>query len=95
MRPSEKARRSNAGRFWFTVLVTALMTAVAFVPTWAQIQIGPDADKNYPIDRARQLAIIDSVTAALNKIYVFPEKAAEMEKFVRKQYADGVYDTIT
>lgn len=48
-----------------------------------------------PVDAALQLEIIDSVAAALNEVYVYPDVAKQMEKFVRKQYKQKVYQEIT
>lgn len=47
------------------------------------------------LDKKTKAAIIDSVTTALNKVYVFPDKAKEMEKLVRKQLKKGKYADIT
>ena len=76
--------------FLITLLVLAgLITADA----WAQ----PN-DKKAPdrlIDARMQLEVIDSVTQALNEIYVFPEVAEKMEKHLRKQYKNKEYKEIT
>jgi hypothetical protein len=37
------------------------------------------------------LEIIDSVAAALNRVYVFPEQARKMEEFLRRQYGEQAY----
>jgi len=42
-----------------------------------------------------QLKVIDSVTQTLNEIYVFPEVAEKMEKYLRKQYKEKKYRDIT
>ncbi|UCC73430.1 MAG: S41 family peptidase [Gemmatimonadota bacterium] len=38
--------------------------------------------------------IIDSVSAALNEIYVFPDVAEQMERQLRNRLSDGAYDDI-
>ncbi len=55
-------------------------------------QVGPPPD--VPADAAKRAEIIDSVCAALNKTYVFPDVAQEMDEFVRAQMADGAYDDL-
>jgi len=53
-------------------------------------QIGPPPD--LPCDAGVRAEIIDSVSAALNQVYVFPEVAAEMERRMRSRLRDGAYD---
>jgi len=48
-----------------------------------------------PVNAALQAEIIDSVVAALNDVYVFPDVAKEMEKFIRKQYQKKEYREYT
>lgn len=38
---------------------------------------------------------VDSLSANLNRIYVFPEKAKEMSDFIQKNLKDGKYDALT
>lgn len=47
------------------------------------------------VDSKTQAAIIDSVAEALNEVYVFPDVAKNMEKFIRKNLKDGKYKEIT
>jgi len=47
------------------------------------------------LDQARRAAIVDSLTAALDTVYVFPDVATEMVTDVRRKLADGEYDDIT
>ncbi|KPL02437.1 MAG: hypothetical protein AMJ90_05825 [candidate division Zixibacteria bacterium SM23_73_2] len=47
------------------------------------------------IDAQTQKEIIDSVTCALNEIYVFPDVAQKMEKHLRKKYQKKEYKEIT
>jgi hypothetical protein len=46
------------------------------------------------LDDARRAAIVDSVTAALDTVYVFPEVATAMVTDVRQRLAAGEYDGI-
>jgi len=41
-----------------------------------------------------QGAIIDSISKAMNEIYVFPDVAGEMEKLIRKKHEDGEYKAL-
>ncbi len=42
-----------------------------------------------------QGAIIDSISKAMNEIYVFPDVAKEMEALIRKKNKNGEYETLT
>jgi hypothetical protein len=56
-------------------------------------QVAPPEDKK--IDAKMQATIIDSVTQALNEVYVFPDVAKKMEKHLRLQYKKKAYQNIT
>ncbi len=45
-------------------------------------------------DAALRAEIIDSVSAALNEVYVFPDVAKEMENHLRQRNRDGAYDLL-
>ena len=45
-------------------------------------------------DKAKKAAIIDSIFIDMNRIYVFPDVAADMEKHVRGKFKKGAYDTL-
>lgn len=47
------------------------------------------------VDAAKRAEIVDSVTAAIDRIYVFPDVAEEMERHVRGRLAQGAYDDLT
>jgi hypothetical protein len=53
-------------------------------------QIGPPPDM--PCDAGTRAEIIDSVSAALNQVYVFPEVAEQMERHLRSRLGEGAYD---
>lgn len=46
------------------------------------------------IDKKAKMEIIDSLSMALNEIYVFPEVAKKLEKHMRKQLKDGAYNDL-
>jgi hypothetical protein len=77
------------------MLSTALLVLICLLPAnaWAQAPAAERPDK--VIDASTQAEIIDSVTQALNEIYVFPDVAKKMEKHVRKQYKKKAYKDIT
>ncbi len=54
-----------------------------------RMQVDPGS---VPCGAAKQTAIIDSVTAALNEVYVFPDVAKEMEKLLRRKLRAGDYE---
>ncbi len=66
--------------------------AMLLVPGVALGQAMRVPDELPAADRETVTAIIDSVTAALNKTYVFEDVALEMETHVRRQLRDGEYD---
>jgi hypothetical protein len=47
------------------------------------------------IDAKTQLEIIDSVSQALNKSYIFADIAKKMEKHIRQQYNNKIYKELT
>lgn len=60
-------------------------------PLPANAQVGREETT---IDKAVKSAIIDSLTTALNKIYVFPDVAKEIEKGLKKKLKKKEYDDI-
>jgi len=69
-----------------------LITLMVNLPINAGAQSG-EQDKT--IDSKMQAEVIDSVSQALNEVYVFPEVAKEMEKYLRQQYGEGKYKNLT
>jgi hypothetical protein len=47
------------------------------------------------IDAKTRAAIIDSITTALNEVYIFADKAEQMDELVRARLKDGEYDRFT
>lgn len=72
------------GSLTFAVAVLALLCCVS-VSAQAPEQDSPTIDKKVRAE------IIDSLSATLNRVYVFPEVADKMEKHMRKQLKDGAY----
>jgi hypothetical protein len=84
----------NAEAWRSSCFLLILLLAGLFIVTHAQMaEAQPDKDRT--IDSKVQAEVIDSVTQALNEIYVFPEVAEKMEKYLRKQYKKKQYKDIT
>ncbi len=81
-------------KFGILILAAGLLW-LALAPTSGRAQVMVMSGPPKVIDAATQLEIIDSVTAALNDVYVFPKVAQDMEKLVRKQYKDKAYKDLT
>ncbi|HKK20854.1 MAG TPA: S41 family peptidase [candidate division Zixibacteria bacterium] len=82
----------HAVSLWLLIFV-AMGLAFLSSTVYAQGLSGPD-DKPVPVDHKTQGEIIDSISASLNEIYVFPKVAKEMENMMRKQYKNHAYDTL-
>ncbi len=72
--------------FMFLLIVSNAAAQRRVVDTRDSEKIKLDSDK--------RAEIIDSVGAAVNRIYVFPEVAEKMTEFIRKQNKDHAYDTL-
>jgi hypothetical protein len=92
---SAQAACSSLMRARLPVLSITLLVLISLsaASTYAQAPGAERPDK--VIDAKIQLEVIDSVTQALNEIYVFPDVAKKMEKHVRKQYKNKAYKDIT
>lgn len=92
---SAQAACSSLMRARLLVLSIALLVLISLsaASTYAQAPGGERPDK--VVDAKMQLEVIDSVTQALNEIYVFPDVAKKMEKHLRKQYKKKAYKDIT
>ena len=71
----------------FLGLVLPLILATV---AWSQVE----APKPPRLDKALRTAAVDSILAAIDEIYVFPEVAAEMGALVRGNLASGEYDQL-
>jgi retinol-binding protein 3 len=75
------------------LLAACIVVTLAVLPASAQQLAG--AENRKPIDATTQGATIDSVAKALNETYIFPDKARDMEKFIRKQFKSNAYKDLT
>jgi hypothetical protein len=48
-----------------------------------------------PLNARTQGAIIDSISAALDEVYIFPDVAEKMKTYIRTQYEDNAYRDIS
>jgi C-terminal processing protease CtpA/Prc len=77
------------------LVVIGLALTVAFAAP-AAAQFMPPADQpDLTVDRATRTAVVDSVLRHLRDEYVFPEKAAEMERAIRRRVQRKEYEAIT
>ena len=78
------------------IISKALITSIVFLLFLTLLFVNGFGQENIPaIDSKTQAAIIDSVSKALNDIYVFPDVAKNMEKLILKNLKDGKYQKIT
>lgn len=68
--------------------------ALVLLPAFGRGHDGPP-QKDMKIDQATRVEVIEAVIANLNQRYVFPDKAAAMEKQLRLELKNGDYDDIT
>jgi hypothetical protein len=86
--------RSILERVRPSLLSMMLLVLIGMFPAEASAQTSASSEDK-TIDARMQSEIIDSVTQALNKIYVFPDEAKEMEKHLRRQYKKNAYKDLT
>ncbi len=91
----QASTRKNLRRITW-LLVTAVVCGGVFMllPAFGQGHDGPP-QKDMKIDQAMRLEVIEAVIANLNQRYVFPDKAAAMEKQLRLELKNGDYDDVT
>jgi len=78
------------------VIKAMVVCTILLLTVTAVLNAQPPGKENIPqIDAKMRAAIIDSVTAKINTIYVFPDVANKMEAYVRKQLKEKKYDTLT
>ncbi len=82
-------------RLTSSVFCTALLVLIIMFPSRAEAQTPGMNPQDKTINAQTQLEIIDSVSQALNQVYVFPEVAKKMEKYLREQYKNKKYRDIT
>ena len=80
---------------WTVVVIGIFVTAcLAWVPEATAQQIAAGG-QDEAITDARKAEIIDSVSALINRAYVFPDIAKKMELAVRKKLKAGGYQSFT
>ncbi|MBN1827090.1 MAG: S41 family peptidase [Candidatus Eisenbacteria bacterium] len=77
----------------FLLLLCVLVAASSPVRSRAQIRINP-GDTAFPVDARTRAAVIDSVCAALERIYVFPDAAEKMAGALRENLRLGKYEGV-
>lgn len=90
-------KKSNLGNIQSLKLLCILLIGLLVsLPTSAESQTKLVQDKqDRTIDSKTQAEVIDSVTQALNEVYVFPDVAKKMEKHLRSQYKKKKYEDLT
>ncbi|MEO8001305.1 MAG: S41 family peptidase [Arenimonas sp.] len=87
--------RKNIRRLiWLMVAAIICGAVFLFLPALGLGHDGPP-QKDMKIDQATRLEVIEAVIANVNQHYVFPEKAAAMEKRLRLELKNGTYDNVT
>ncbi len=71
---------------WIVWLILAL---------WAAAASAQEGTQEVPCDAAMRAEIIDSVSAALREVYVFPDVAEKMEQHLRQRLGQGIYDEVS
>ena len=89
------ARSNLARRVGAAALLLSLLSCLAGAPAMAQSSGPPGARAPRPLDAAARGATVDSLCAALDTIYVFPDVARRMGELLRARLADGSYDALT
>jgi hypothetical protein len=80
----------------FAAISLAAIFVLMIVPALALGQpTAATGDDSPKIDAKGQAEIIDSVSAALNEVYVFPDVAKKMEQYLRKRYKEKAYKDLT
>ena len=92
---SAVSQASLSMRARLSVILILLLLPVGTFPTRAIAQSPGQNPPDRVIDARMQSEIIDSVTQALNEVYVFPDVAKKMEKHLRKQYKNKKYKDLT
>jgi len=92
---SAVSQASLSMRARLSVILILLLLPVGTFPTCAVAQSPGQNPPDRVIDARTQSEIIDSVTQALNEVYIFEDVAKKMEKHLRKQYKKKAYKDIT
>jgi hypothetical protein len=76
------------------VLVPGFL-GIPAVSASAQVRGPANAATDMTMSRTERLAAIDALAEHLTRAYVFPDKAVEAERALKRHVASGVYDTVT
>jgi len=89
----QASTRKNIRRIIWLMVIAVIGGAVFILLPF----LGHDGppQKDMKIDQATRVEVIEAVIANLNQHYVFPEKAAAMEKRLRRELKNGDYDNVT
>ncbi len=79
----------------FSKISIGIISVVIFLLLFLNLNAQQSASEISVLDSKTQAAIIDSVTKAMNEVYVFPDVAKNMEKLVRQNFKEGKYKAIT
>ncbi len=89
------ARRLCARRAAAAVFLLSLLPCLIGAPASAQSSGPPGARELPPLDTASRAATVDSLCAALDSTYVFPDIARRMGELLRARLAEGSYNALT
>jgi retinol-binding protein 3 len=84
------ARRAAAA-----AVLMSLLLCLTGAPASAQSSGPPGALELSPLDPAARAATVDSLCAALDSTYVFPDAARRMGELLRARLAEGSYNALT
>lgn len=79
----------------FSKISMGIISLVIFLLLFINLHAQQSVSEVSALDSKTQAAIIDSVTKAMNEVYVFPDVAQNMEKLVRQNFKEGKYKAIT
>lgn len=82
---------------WFVipaVVLLALAAALVYLPELVRFWLAHQPQPRVTIDAAVRAQTIDTLVAKLNRHYVLPEKAREIEALLRQRQQLGAYDAI-
>jgi hypothetical protein len=94
-RKTEPSDNTWSTLIWVAIAISVFLVGVLLLATSTSAQTVGRELPDRVIDSKIRSEIIDSVTRALNDVYVFPDVAAEMEEFVRNNLNAGKYDELT
>ncbi len=77
------------------MLKTAVLLSLFAAGVYAQSPTGSQGGENRTISKQDRTAIVDSVGALLERMYVFPDKAKATSKTLRQNLKSGQYDSLT